>query len=67
MTKTTSSTDATANSTFTYSLVAGLGSTDNVSFTIDATGTLRTASPFNAATKPLAIEHAKRGICEIKH
>ncbi len=46
-----STTDPDAGNTFTYSLVAGTGSTDNASFTIDASGNLKTAASFDFETK----------------
>ena len=45
-----STTDADANDSFTYTLVTGVGATDNGSFTIDA-GTLKTGASFNFETK----------------
>ena len=45
-----SSTDPDAGDTFTYSLVAGAGSTDNASFSISG-NQLRTAAVFDFATK----------------
>ena len=47
---TLSATDPDANSTFTYSLVTGTGSTDNASFTISG-ATLKTAAVFDFETK----------------
>ena len=47
---TLSATDVDANETFTYTLVAGSGSTDNASFTIDGTS-LKTAAVFDFETK----------------
>ena len=46
-----STTDPDASNTFTYSLITGTGSTDNASFTFDATGNLKTAAVFVFATK----------------
>ena len=46
-----STTDPDAANTFTYSLVPGVGSTDNASFTLDSSGTLNTAAIFNFETK----------------
>jgi Cadherin domain/Fibronectin type III domain len=40
-------TDAVPGNTFTYSLVTGTGSTDNPSFSIDASGQLLTAASFD--------------------
>jgi hypothetical protein len=45
-----STTDADSGNTFTYSFVAGTGSTDNASFTIDGS-TLKTAAVFDYETK----------------
>ena len=42
-----STTDPDAGDTFTYTLVSGAGSTGNASFTIDASGNLKTAASFN--------------------
>jgi gliding motility-associated-like protein len=47
---TLSATDPDANSSFTYALVSGTGSTDNASFTIDGV-TLKTAGVFDFETK----------------
>jgi mRNA-degrading endonuclease HigB of HigAB toxin-antitoxin module len=47
---TLSATDPDAGNTFTYSLVAGTGSTDNAAFNISA-GELRATSSLNAAAK----------------
>jgi methionine-rich copper-binding protein CopC len=47
---TLSTTDPDAGDTFTYSLVAGTGSTDNASFTISGSD-LQTAGPFDFETK----------------
>ena len=46
-----STTDPDAGNTFTYTLVAGTGSTDNGSFTINASGQLLTAAAFNYEAK----------------
>src|SRR5262249_40176527 len=46
-----STTDPDSGDTFTYSLVSGTGSTDNASFTIDASGNLKTAASFNFEAK----------------
>jgi hypothetical protein len=43
-------TDPDAGSSFTYSLVAGTGDTDNASFTVSGSS-LRTAAPFNFESK----------------
>ncbi|MCX7399769.1 MAG: cadherin domain-containing protein [Planctomycetales bacterium] len=45
-----STTDADSGNTFTYSFIAGTGSTDNASFTIDGS-TLKTAAVFDYETK----------------
>jgi hypothetical protein len=47
---TLSTTDPDADNTFTYTLVSGAGSTDNVSFTISGS-TLQTAASFNYEVK----------------
>ena len=47
---TLSTTDPDAGGTFTYTLVAGVGSTDNASFTLDGAA-LKTAAVFNYETK----------------
>ena len=47
-----SSTDVDAGDTFTYTLVSGTGSTDNAQFTIDGSGNLKTAAPFNFEATP---------------
>ena len=47
-----SSTDPDAGNTFAYTLVAGAGSTDNAQFTIDGSGNLKSAGPFNFETTP---------------
>ncbi|MCA9030549.1 MAG: cadherin domain-containing protein, partial [Planctomycetaceae bacterium] len=46
-----STTDPDTGNTFTYTLVSGTGSTDNGSFTIDASGNLKTAAVFSYATQ----------------
>jgi hypothetical protein len=46
-----SSTDPDSSDTHTYTLVAGTGSDDNSSFTIDSSGTLKTAASFNFENK----------------
>ena len=46
-----SSVDPDAGNSFTYSLVAGTGSADNSSFTIDAAGNLNSAVSFDFETK----------------
>ncbi len=48
---TLTTTDPDAGNTFTYSLVTGIGSTDNSSFTIDASGNLKTTASFDYETK----------------
>jgi subtilisin family serine protease len=47
---TLSATDADSNDTFTYTLVSGIGSTDNASFTIN-NASLKAGIVFNAQTK----------------
>ena len=47
-----SSTDEDASNTFTYTLVPGTGSTDNAQFTIDGSGTLKTAAAFDFEATP---------------
>ncbi|MHC4872295.1 MAG: cadherin domain-containing protein, partial [Planctomycetota bacterium] len=46
-----SSTDPDVGDTHTYSLAAGVGDTDNASFTIDGAGNLKTASVFDHEAK----------------
>ena len=46
-----STTDEDVGDTFTYTLVGGTGSTDNASFTIDASGHLKSAASFNFESK----------------
>ncbi|MFT3879450.1 MAG: cadherin domain-containing protein [Gemmatales bacterium] len=48
---TLSSTDPDAGDSFTYSLVSGMGSIDNTSFTIDTNGNLKTAASFDYEAK----------------
>ena len=43
--------DDNGSSVYSHSLVAGNGSTDNASFTLDANGTLKTAAVFDYETK----------------
>jgi hypothetical protein len=46
-----STTDPDSGDTFTYALVSGTGDTDNASFTIDASGNLKTAASFDFEAK----------------
>jgi VCBS repeat-containing protein len=46
-----STTDPDAGDTFTYSLVSGIGSTDNAAFTIDVDGNLKTAAGLDFETQ----------------
>ena len=46
-----STVDVGSGDTFTYGLVSGAGSTNNASFTVDASGNLKTAASFNFETK----------------
>jgi hypothetical protein len=48
---TISTTDPDNGNTFTYTMISGAGSTDNTSFSLDASGHLLTAAVFNFATQ----------------